>query len=297
MGSPTTPTHGKLAALYFLRPDGFKGSGLSDVTWGAGFSGASSAYFEVVLQTEGTPDTFTWRKDGGAWTENVNITGAAQTLSDGQQITFAATTGHTADDQWAIGNLKDEACDESGAEAQITASAKRLLNPNDPPTFTDDGGETVLTIDYTQGKAVFSGNVGAVTVTGNNGFIVESGLEKIGYLIGWNLDIKLALSDMNYCGQHWKKSLPGLAGSSGSSEAFLIGGKSALDVLKDCADGDQKYFLVQPFNYDPDQDQTGDHFLVWATLTGLGVNAPLGEIVKESVSFEGLGIPSFKANA
>ena len=36
-------THGKLGAIYRLRPNGFKGDGLNDVTWGTGFSGAASA--------------------------------------------------------------------------------------------------------------------------------------------------------------------------------------------------------------------------------------------------------------
>jgi len=175
-------THGKLGAIYRLRPNGFKGDGLNDVTWGTGFSGASSAHYEVVIDAEGTPDTFKWRKNGGEWTTGVSITGAAQTLDEGQQITFGATTGHTLGDQWSIGNLKDEACTESGTEAQITESTRRLLDPNNPPTFTDSGGKNVLTIDYTQGKATFDGNVATVTVTGNAGYILESGLEKVGYL-------------------------------------------------------------------------------------------------------------------
>lgn len=296
MASPTTPTHGKEAAVYRLRPDGFKGSGLNDLTWGSAFSGASSAYHEVVIQTEAAPDKFKWRKNAGEWTENVEITGAAQTLDDGQTVTFAATTGHTAADQWIIGNLKDEACDESGDEAQITASAKRLLNPNDPPTFTDSGGKQVEWIDFTQGKARFSGNVATVTVTGNNGFIKEAGLEKVGYLIGWEFTLALDLAEMSYAGQHWKKWLPGQAGASGSAEAFFIGAKSFFDGIKENAE-DQAFFFLQLFNYDPDQDQTGDHFNAWATFTNLNIAAPVGDIVKERLDFTLQGIPSFTANA
>ncbi len=70
MASPTSPTHGKLAAVFALRPNGFKGSGLNDVTWGLGFNGASSSYYEVVIDSElgGTAgvDTFKWRKNGGS---------------------------------------------------------------------------------------------------------------------------------------------------------------------------------------------------------------------------------------
>lgn len=296
MSSPTTPTHGKLAAIYRRRPNGFKGDGLNDAAWGTGYNGAFSTYFEVVIDSEGTPDTFKWRKEGEAWTEDVNITGAAQTLSDGQTITFAATTGHTLNDQWSIGNLKDAVCDESGTEAQITASAKRLLNPNVPPTFTDDGGKNVLIIDYTRGKAVFDGNVGVVTVTGNNGFILESGMEKVGYLYGWSFDVSLEVAEAPRMGQHWKEYVPGQASASGSAESYFIGGDSFFDGLKDAAEAEDKYFLLELFSYDPDQDQSGDHFLAWVIFTGLSENAPINEIVKETVNFSIHGIPSFVAN-
>jgi len=297
MASPSTPTHGRLAALYRMRPHGFKGDGLNDVTWGTGFAGADSSYFEVVIDAEDTPDTFKWRQDGGGWTEDVAITGAAQTLADSQTITFAATTGHTLSDQWVIGNLKDEPTSESGAEAQITDTLMRLLNPNTPPTFTDDGGESVLTIDYTQGKATFSGNVGNVDVDGNDGYIVEAALEQVGYCFGWNLDFNVDMADASRLGQKWKEAIPGQAGATIKADSYLIMVDTFFDGLVASADGSLKYLLLELFNYDPDQDQTGDHFICWAGVTGLNVSAPIGDVVKESVSFSLLGMPSHKANA
>jgi len=290
-------THGKLGAIYRLRPNGFKGDGLNDVTWGTGFSGAASADFEVVIDGEGTPDTFKWRKNGGEWTTEVAITGAAQTLSDGQTITFAATTGHTEDDQWTIGNLKDEACSESGAEAQITATAKRIINPNSPPTFSDTGSKNVLTIDYTQGKAVFDANVGAVTVAGNAGYILESALEKVGYLFEWNFNVTLDLAEKTAMGDHWKSWLPSIASGEGGASSYFPGKDSFFEAFKGGADGTQAYFLLELFTYDPDQDQTGDHYIVWVTFKSININAPIGEIVKEAIGFTLHGIPSFKANA
>ena len=296
MASPTSPTHGKLAAIYRLRPNGFKGAGLNDVTWGTGFTGAASAYYEVVIDGTGTPDTFKWRKNGGGWTTGVNITGAAQTLDDNQTITFGATTGHTADDQWTIGNLKDEACTESGTEAQITDSTKRLLNANSPPTWTDSGGETVLQVNYTKGWANFTGNVTQVTVTGNNGFAVEAGLEPVGFLIGWEFTAEVEMADASRCGQHWKEAIPGQGGGSGRAEAWFIGSKSFFDAVVEGAAGGDKYCLVQLFIYDPDQDQTGDHINVWAMLDGFNPAAPIGEPVREAVGFRMHGSPSFVAN-
>jgi len=296
MSSPTTPTHGKYAALYRRRPNGFKGSGLNDTSWGTAYSAASSAYFEVVIDTEGTPDKFKWRKNGGSWTTLVSITGAAQTLSDGQTITFASTTGHTLNDQWVIGNLKDEACTEAGVDAQITDATKRLLNPNVPPAWIDSGGYQARTVDFSQGKASFSGNVTQVTVTGNNGFIPEASLEKIGYLIGWSLDLALELAELNYCGQQWKQYLPGMASGKGSAEAFFIAGKSFLDALVAEAGGGNAYYLLQLFNYDPDQDQTGDHVTAWVTFDSFSPDVPINAVAKERVNFSTVGPVSFAAN-
>lgn len=365
-------THGKLGAIYRLRPNGFKGDGLNDVTWGAAFSGASSADYEVVIDHNGliktvavgaggtgytvndvlivvqagasggtvtvtsvdagvitgisltTPgsgysvadglavtggtgadatvnitaisDSFKWRKNGGSWTEDVAITGAAQTLDEGQTITFAATTGHTLNDQWSIGNLKDEACTESGTEAQITEATRRLLDPNNPPTFTDSGGKNVISIDYTQGKAVFDENVTVVTVTGNAGYILESGLEKVGYLFEWNYNVGLELAEKTAMSDKWKSWLPGIASGEGGAGSYFPGKDSFFEAFKDGADSTQAYFLLQLFTYDPDQDQTGDHFNIWVSFKNLNINAPIGEIVKEAIGFTLHGIPSFKAN-
>ncbi|MBW2606143.1 MAG: hypothetical protein JRD05_00760 [Deltaproteobacteria bacterium] len=301
MASPSTPTHGKFGALYRLRPNGFKGNGLNDVTWGTGFSDTDSAYFEAVIDSElgGTAgvDTFKWRKDGGAWTENVDITGSAQTLSDSQTITFAATKEHTLTDQWVVGNLKDEPCTESSATAQITDVLMHLLNPNAPPTFTDAGGKTVLTLNYTNGTAVFTDNVGEVTVTGNNGYIPSSTLEKVGYLIDWNLDITLDMAEISRMGQKWKEFLPGQAGGSGGANAYFIGCDTFFADIEDNIDGTQKYFLLELFNYDPDQDQTGDHTICWVTFNSWNVNAPINDVVKEAIGFQVHGMISFKANA
>ena len=80
----------------------FAGSGLDDATSGGTFSGSVDRRFVVKIDAEGTPDTFTWSKDGGStWdAAGVAITGAAQTLTEGVTVTFAATTGHTLNTYW-----------------------------------------------------------------------------------------------------------------------------------------------------------------------------------------------------
>lgn len=301
MASPTIPVHGRFGALYVLRPNGFKGSGLNDATWGTGYNGVATGYFEVVIDGVGTGtggvDTFKWRKNGGAWTTTVDITGAAQTLSDAQQITFAATTGHTADDQWVIGNLAAEATTESGADAQITAAGNRLLNPNVTVTFTDDGGKTVKWINYTNGTATFTANVGNVTAAGNNGYVPASALQKVGYLIDWSLSLSLDMADQTAMGDAWKSALPGQAGGSGSANAYFIATQTLLNNLQESIASGDKYFLLQLFNSDPDQDQTGDHINAWVSFTSFNLAPTISAVVKEAINFQVQGEISFTANA
>jgi phage gp36-like protein len=86
--------------------NGFQGSGLNDIS----FAVTGLSLFEIVIDAQGSPDTFKWRVDGGDWTEGVSITGLPQILTgpDGNQIiTFAAITGHTTGDSWTIGIVSD----------------------------------------------------------------------------------------------------------------------------------------------------------------------------------------------
>lgn len=80
----------------------FTGAGLNDGTSGGTYTGTAPATYDVEIDATGTPDTFKWRKNAGSYTAGVAITGAAQTLSDGVTITFAATTGHTLADVWTL---------------------------------------------------------------------------------------------------------------------------------------------------------------------------------------------------
>lgn len=80
----------------------FIGSGLNDASSSGTYTDKANDTYEVILDGLGTPDTFKWRKGFGAFTTGVTITGAAQTLSDGVEVTFAATTGHDLDDKWLL---------------------------------------------------------------------------------------------------------------------------------------------------------------------------------------------------
>lgn len=66
------------------------------------YSGTAPATYIVAIDGTGTPNTYKWNKDGGAFTTGVAITGVAQTLADGLTINFQATTGFTLNNQWTI---------------------------------------------------------------------------------------------------------------------------------------------------------------------------------------------------
>lgn len=73
------------------------------VNWNSGlFTGSAPAVYEIEIDGESTPDTFKWSNDRGGTYEatTVAITGSAQTLESGIQITFPATTGYTSGDKW-----------------------------------------------------------------------------------------------------------------------------------------------------------------------------------------------------
>jgi hypothetical protein len=301
MASPTTPMHGKLGALYAVRPNGYVGVasslGLNDLTWGvASSAGADTIYVVTIDHTAGPPDTFTWTVNGAGGAADVAITGAEQTLADGQKLTFAAVAGHTVGDSWTIGNFKATGCDEVGAIAQITTATKRLLNPNRIPLFTDAGGKNVIDINFTTGTATFDGNVGVVTVEGNQGFFPAAALQKVAYLIDWNLSVTLDMADASRMGQQWKEALPGQAGATGSANAYFIANQTMLNNIQSTIAGGDKYFLLQLFNYDPDQDQTGDHINAWVSFTSFGIGADIGSVVKESLNLQVVGGMSFVSN-
>lgn len=85
---------------------------LDDAMVSGAYVGTGRALYEIDVQTAATPDTFRWRrithdsvgnKTYGAWTSGVAMTGAAQALgTDGISVTFLATTGHAATDEWTI---------------------------------------------------------------------------------------------------------------------------------------------------------------------------------------------------
>ncbi len=137
-------------------PD-FTGSGLDDLTTGGTYTDgdeeATTSYM-VEIDGEGTPDTFKWSDDGGTtWdAETVSITGAAQTLNNGVEITFAATTGHTTGEKWEFEGKQatdpitglSTLITDSGTTQELRVQTTKL-EYNNSGTWTEIGTDELTT--------------------------------------------------------------------------------------------------------------------------------------------------------
>lgn len=95
----------------------------------------ADAGLTVLAPTADTTDdvnTFKWKKDGGAWTAQVAMTGSLQTLIEGVGVTFAVTAGHTLSDLWAI-----------TVETPARVNLCSLSNPDGLVVYKNKGGSIV----------------------------------------------------------------------------------------------------------------------------------------------------------
>jgi hypothetical protein len=108
-------------------------TGLNDISSGGTYTGTDSKprYYKVQIDTTGTPDQFDWwysDDNRATWTVgagNVAITGSAQTLDNGVQITFAATTGHTSGDTWYLEAHAIDVVPENGEDYTFNVNDER----------------------------------------------------------------------------------------------------------------------------------------------------------------------------
>lgn len=108
----------------------FHGSGLNDLTKTGTFTGYTAS-FVVKIDGTGTPDTFEWSTNGGStWTAtHVAITGAAQLLTSGVSVTFAATTAHTLNASWTFSAFARH-ISVTMPPVPITVNANATIPPN-----------------------------------------------------------------------------------------------------------------------------------------------------------------------
>lgn len=80
----------------------FAGPGLNDLSVDGAYTGAGQGIYTVEISATGTPDTFTWVKDGGAQSAPQNIVPGPIAIAEGMTINFGVTTGHTIGNKWRI---------------------------------------------------------------------------------------------------------------------------------------------------------------------------------------------------
>jgi len=194
-------------------------------------------------------------------------------------------------------DLTNEATTDSGNNAQITDSAKRLLNPNADITVS---GQTVGVglkgIDHVSGTAKFDDPPGAsVVVSGTGAYVPSANLIRTGYLYEWEFNSTLDTEELTAFQDEWKTRIVGQADGSGSAAGYLVG-SNWWDDFEDMVDGTNQYFFLQLFTYDPDDDRTGDHFDCWVVFPSFGTGASINAVVKENIAFALHGAPQFVAN-
>ena len=176
-------THANVIRQVKYRPLG--DSALNDATSGGTYSGSLKTKFVVEIDATGTPDTFKWQKESGGLTSGVSITGSAQTLTDGVQITFAATTGHTLGDRWEIEAFTITPNQVAGSNVNPSAFSGSGLNDlasgggytgSGTPTFTIEiDGKTTGTITKYEElnslaiTAMANAHTGSITVMADAG--------------------------------------------------------------------------------------------------------------------------------
>lgn len=104
-------------------PTVFAGTGINDAIFTGSYTGTSAgSVFEVQIDdATSSPNTFKWRKDGGAYTTGVAILGAAaaQPLIEGISITFGQNIDHTLADTWTVEVMTPPTLNFCGLGAKI----------------------------------------------------------------------------------------------------------------------------------------------------------------------------------
>lgn len=257
----------------YVYPETFTGIGLNDmsVNFGYNFSCAvdyrgqsysTVAAYKIEIDSTGTPDTFKWSHDGGSTWEatGVAITGSAQTLECGVQVTFGSTTGHTLGDSWTslvyYGRFDVVASSSNPGPITVDITNPQVEYCEDinctPTPFTDPRTESVVASGVFDG--VDDGAVVPTTMYDHNNtaagtfIVVVSPLSQSGNAImgdsggsyGWSINTyfdnmyKFCVLSAGGCASSTVSELPGvwhvLVGvydGNGTVELYIDGGSAA----------------------------------------------------------------------
>jgi len=151
-----------------VQPVTFTGAGLNDATSGGTYTGLDDlAYCVQIDASVPSPDTFEWGTGGSCsnGATGVGITGAAQNLSNGVQITFAAIDGHTIGNNWTFTAFAPIPLTLQDHNGNITAKAKETGDWHSRRYFADTGTALVAGDFTTAGWQTGSGGLGTITGT------------------------------------------------------------------------------------------------------------------------------------
>lgn len=102
---PVGPTGVLTKGIYMTKAGGstyYHVADIANATTSYSINTADAALVDVGPTSNTTIDTIKWKKDGGAWTTLVSITGNTQTFIEGITGKFATIQGHTFGDTWAL---------------------------------------------------------------------------------------------------------------------------------------------------------------------------------------------------
>lgn len=152
-----------LGTVSYIESVYYDGTDLDDLTASGTITPTDiDARFEVEILSTGAPDKFRWRKwdvsadpntGYDAWQDNgglgIDITGGAQTLSNGISITFGQTTGHTVGDSWFISAKGSTRVDDWDAGGSVSSDGRRAIVILESKDATDEGIKAGAVINIT----------------------------------------------------------------------------------------------------------------------------------------------------
>jgi len=176
-----------------------------------------------------------------------------------------------------------ESCTESVLEAQITTVAMRRFNPNAPITI---GGTAipVADIDYINGIIKFQSSVAgsAVTVTGE--YVAQANLAAVGYITDWTINVSLDTADETAMGDSWRSFKAGLASWNASATGFFEDNTRMAMLTGEASPHESRLWLIEFY---VDAPAELDRYVGWGFVTGVNVNATIGDLIKSPITIQG----------
>jgi hypothetical protein len=183
LGDPLVPPDGSMVngqSTMYIDPQTafistrYQDLALDDISSAGAYTGTGDHTWTVQVTAAGAPDVIQWRKDSGAWTTGVLLTGANQVMSDGVAFRAASTTGHRAGTSWTIvGRTYPIAISFNKPAAEIRTASGRGL-PFTYPSSTS----TVVISGYT---GAWSAANGTWTATIAEAFVFSIPLNSSGF--------------------------------------------------------------------------------------------------------------------